>query len=264
MNILLCVLLLAFHVYSSVTDIQDMRKYKMARITEKIRTQFYKECIIYGWMPVLIIAVFIALTPLSLCNIGIRKITMSDVWWLNGVLFAIISVIVVALLYQTVMYFKSEEYRRQLVEELNNGEKNHYDYMMDVLIPRTIKEKKYFFFVSLTAGICEEIVWRGCMIFLLKDIFPTMHVAIVGLAASGLFGLFHCYQGIQGVIKTGLGGILFVWLYLMTDSLILGIGLHFMFDFSSAFLLREEQNKDRKEIHTWNGECFWWKRFAEK
>lgn len=43
------------------------------------------------------------------------------------------------------------------------------------------------------------------------------------------------------MIKTGVVGMLFVMLYLVTDSLVPGIILHFGVDFSSAFLIREER-----------------------
>lgn len=251
MNMMLCILLLVFHTYSVVIDIQDMKKYQNIVITETIRTKFYRECIIYGWMPVFFIFMYVAFMPLSLHNIGIRKISMRDIGWLNLFIFAVFLSVAIALLYQTVMYLKSEEYRRQLVEQIKNSQQKQYEKSIDLLIPRSVKEKKYFFFVSLTAAICEEIVWRGTMLFLLKDIFPMMHIGGVVLIASAMFGVFHCYQGIAGVIKTGIGGMVFMLLYLVTDSLLFGIILHFVFDFSSAFLLNEENDKDEREVHTW-------------
>lgn len=44
----------------------------------------------------------------------------------------------------------------------------------------------------------------------------------------------------MGVIKTGAVGMILVLLYLVTDSLVPGIILHFLIDYSSAFLIREE------------------------
>ena len=76
--------------------------------------------------------------------------------------------------------------------------------------------------------------------FLLADIFPDMHIAVIGIIAALLFGAFHCYQGLTGVIKTSAAGMLFVALYLVTDSLVPGIILHFLVDFSSAFLVDDK------------------------
>lgn len=250
MNIILCILLMLFYTYSVVIDIRDMKKYENTIITETARTKFYQECILYGWIPVFIIFVFVALTPLSLYDIGMRRITMSNINWLNIMIFGVFFIITITLLYQTVMYLMSEEYRRQLEEQVKNSQQKHYERTIDLLIPRSIKEKKYFFLTSLTAGIGEEIVWRGTILFLLEDIFPAMHMVGVVLIASALFGLCHCYQGMRGVIKTGIGGIFFMLLYLVTDSLFFGIVLHFMFDFSLAFLLNEEYDTDKREEYT--------------
>lgn len=110
----------------------------------------------------------------------------------------------------------------------------------NLLIPRIFREKKYFLFVSLTAGICEEVFLRGCVMFLLGDIFPMLPLVWIAVISSVLFGLFHLYQGISGIIKTGVIGLFFAGLYIATGSIIPGILLHFCVDFSSAFLLKEE------------------------
>ena len=51
-----------------------------------------------------------------------------------------------------------------------------------------------------------------------------------------MFGVAHFYQGVKGVVKTALLGNLFVLLYLGTNSVVLCVPLHILFDFSSAFL----------------------------
>lgn len=243
MSVVLLLILITYQTVASVMDVRDAKKFKEIDITEKIRLDFYKEGIIWGWIPVGIILLFISFSSMSLQDIGVRKITLSDYWWLNIVVFLIMGVMVILLVYQILMYLIKEEYRREVATEIENkrNSNNHYDNITsNLLLPRTLKEKTYFFFVSLTAGICEEIHLRGCIMFLLSDIFPNLHVMIVGLIAAMLFGLFHCYQGVAGVIKTSIGGMLFVFIYLVTDSLVPGIVLHFFFDFSSAFLIREE------------------------
>ena len=60
---------------------------------------------------------------------------------------------------------------------------------------------------------------------------------MIAVAAAVLFGLFHCCQGLTGIIGTGVMGLMFVLLCLATDSLLPGIALHFPIDFAAAFLL---------------------------
>jgi len=243
MSIILLLILITYQAVAAITDMRDIKKFKGMKITEKIRLNFYKEAIIWGWIPVLILFVAIAFLPMSFWDIGLRKIALSDYRWMNIVVVIISVIVTVSLMYQVFMYFTSEQYRKEAATEFENkkSSSNHYDsVVVNLLLPHTLKEKKYFLFVSLTAGICEEIFLRGGVMFLLADIFPDLHIVVIGLTASVLFGLFHCYQGLFGIIKTGVAGIFFVMLYIATGSLIPGMILHFFMDFSSAFIVKEE------------------------
>lgn len=242
MSIILLVILIAFQTVVSVTDARDIKRQIVTDTTEKIRLKFYKEAIIWGWIPVGIIFLFVTFTSMSWRDIGFRSIALSDYKWLNITVLAITGIMAGTLIYQIAMFFFSEKYRKDVAkmidDKINSG--NHYDKVtLGLLIPHTLKEKVWFLFVSLTAGICEEIHLRGCIMFLLSDIFPHMLIAVIGIIAALLFGFFHCYQGLSGVIKTSIAGMLFVALYLATDSIVPGIILHFLVDFSSAFLIND-------------------------
>ncbi len=242
-SIVLLIILIVFQIIMSLMDAKDVKKLIGADITEKVRVGFYRGAIIWGWVPVVIIALFVVFTSATWQDMGIRNILLSDYKWLNIVVLGIAGIVAVLQLYQALMYLISEKYRKEvavvLEDKMSSG--NHYDRVtLCLLTPRTLKEKVYFFFVSVTAGICEEIHFRGCLMFLLSDVLPNVHIGAIGVIAALLFGLFHCYQGLAGVIKTGVVGMIFVLLYLVTDSLIPGILLHFWVDYSSAFLIREE------------------------
>ena len=247
MSIILLVILIAFQTVVAITDARDIKKRIETDITEKMRINFYKEAIIWGWIPVGIIFLFVTFTSMNWQDIGFRSIVLSEYKWLNIAALVIAGVMAVSLIYQTAVYLFSTKGRNKLAvtleEKLNSG--SHYDKVtLGLVIPHTLKEKVWYFFVSLTAGICEEINLRGCLMFLLADIFPSMHIAVIGIIAALLFGAFHCYQGLSGVIKTSVAGMLFVALYLVTDSIMPGIVLHFLVDFSSAFLVGEKSNSD--------------------
>ncbi len=243
MSMIILVVLITYQVVMSIVDMYDIRKRKGMNITEKERIHFYKETIIWGWVPVCIIFLFVAFTDMNLQDIGFRKSVLSQYVWLNIVVLGIAGIMTIMLVYQMIRFLSDEAFREAIALEIVNKKNgnNHYDEVVyNLLLPRTFKEKVYFFFVALTAGICEEIHLRGCIIFLLTDIFPDMHIVVIGLIASLLFGLFHCYQGVSGILKTSVGGMLFVAIYLVTSSLVIGIILHFLFDFSSAFLIKED------------------------
>jgi len=91
------------------------------------------------------------------------------------------------------------------------------------LLPRTRKELYGFYGVGLTAGIVEEILWRGYLMAYLGTMMPTLWAALVVTLG---FGLAHAYQGWRAIPRvTAVGGV-FMALFLLSGSLWLPILLH--------------------------------------
>ncbi len=91
------------------------------------------------------------------------------------------------------------------------------------IMPRTAAELAAFFLMSLTAGFCEELLFRGFLIWLLQ---PLVGLWIAAALALVLFALGHAYQGREGVIRTGAIGLVFTVIVLATQSLWPAIVLH--------------------------------------
>lgn len=89
--------------------------------------------------------------------------------------------------------------------------------------PRTASELPAFFGVSLTAGFCEELLFRGFLVWVLQ---PLVGLWVAAVLSALLFGLAHAYQGLAGVIRTGLFGLVFTAIVLLTQSLWPAIVLH--------------------------------------
>jgi membrane protease YdiL (CAAX protease family) len=106
------------------------------------------------------------------------------------------------------------------------------------LLPNNGAERLGFVLISLTAGICEETLYRGFMIRFLHEGPAALPIAAALAASSLFFGLGHIYQGVGGVIRTGLAGAVFGLLFLVTGSLIPGIVLHALVDLQVAYALR--------------------------
>jgi membrane protease YdiL (CAAX protease family) len=71
--------------------------------------------------------------------------------------------------------------------------------------------------LAVTAGVCEEFLYRGfAMAVLQRAGLPT---ALVVILTAAFFGLAHAYQGRSGVVATALMGILFGIGRLVFDSL---------------------------------------------
>lgn len=106
---------------------------------------------------------------------------------------------------------------------------------LEPMLPRGASEARAFNALSITAGICEEILYRGYLIAYLKTaigIWPAVFLSSV------VFGLGHSYQGGTGVIKTGLVGLVMAGLYLVSGSLLAPMLLHAVLDLASGYIGR--------------------------
>jgi uncharacterized protein len=103
------------------------------------------------------------------------------------------------------------------------------------LIPVTAMERLLWAAVAISAGICEELVFRGWLLATLHGTIGLNGTALI-LVASGVFGLAHAYQGVTGVILTAFAGAFFCILYVATGSLLIPILLHAAVDVRFAFL----------------------------
>ncbi|MDH5546575.1 MAG: CPBP family intramembrane metalloprotease [Gammaproteobacteria bacterium] len=100
--------------------------------------------------------------------------------------------------------------------------------------PTNDREMQWFVWVSLTAGICEELIYRGYMMWYFTSMSDPW---IALLITSVLFGLNHVYQGVQGVLRTAAAGAVLAYVFLLTDSLLIPMLLHAVVDFYSGKMI---------------------------
>lgn len=106
------------------------------------------------------------------------------------------------------------------------------DISFEELLPVTKKEKKLWNYVSLTAGITEEMIYRGFLIYAITYLFPNFSIWLVLVLSSFLFGLAHTYQGFKiGVLRTTIVGFIFSILYIGLGSILPVMILHFLIDY---------------------------------
>jgi membrane protease YdiL (CAAX protease family) len=186
------------------------------------RMQGYKLIMVMEWgLAIVIIARWLA-AGRSLSDLGIGFASGLG-WWIGcgltlaaGILFIL----------QAVTILRSperiEEARRQ-IEPLK------------ALLPHTESEARAFAGLAVTAGLCEELMYRG---FLLAYLSSVTNLWLAVILSSIAFGLGHLYQGKAGIAKTAVIGLIMAGLCLLTRSLWAPMLLHALIDLTSGFMGR--------------------------
>ena len=120
-----------------------------------------------------------------------------------------------------VLLMQSRQVKTATPEEIN-GIKERFG-RLAIIMPRNGNELAGFYGLSITAGIVEEILWRGFLIWYLSQFMPLWAAAIV---SSLGFGMAHAYQGLSHLPQVTAIGAAFAGLYLLAGSIWLPIILH--------------------------------------
>lgn len=102
------------------------------------------------------------------------------------------------------------------------------------MLPHTVTEFAWSVPLSITAGICEEFLFRGY--------FPAVLAPWLGwwgaaALAAPAFGLLHAYQGLTGIVGTTLIGIVMAAVVAGTRSIVPAMVLHALIDLGSMTAL---------------------------
>jgi len=103
---------------------------------------------------------------------------------------------------------------------------------MALILPHGALETTLWVLLSISAGFCEEVVFRG---YLQRQFMALTRHQVPGIALSALvFGLGHAYQGILSVTVITAYGLLFGSLAYYSRSLRPGMIAHAWEDLSSG------------------------------
>lgn len=98
-----------------------------------------------------------------------------------------------------------------------------------LLLPRTKKEEQEWSAVSVTAGVTEEFIFRGVLLYTITLYIDGSNITLA-LIGGALFGIAHAYQGVKGILTTGIVGFGLGLLYLGMGVLWPVMVLHVLLD----------------------------------
>ncbi len=109
--------------------------------------------------------------------------------------------------------------------------------LVDYLIPRSTSEKIAFAGLSVSAGIAEELIFRSFLIGVLHQASGSMAVAVTVSVAA--FAVTHAYQGMVGVVRVVLLGLLLTAPFLLTGSVYPSMIAHTILDLLAGLVLAD-------------------------
>lgn len=104
---------------------------------------------------------------------------------------------------------------------------------LTAVVPHTRTELAWFGGVSLTAGFCEEFLYRGYFVWAFSPWLGWWGAAAMSLA---FFAIGHLYQGWGGVLRTGVVGAFYTLVVAVLGSLWPAIALHALIDLGAGMM----------------------------
>jgi membrane protease YdiL (CAAX protease family) len=137
----------------------------------------------------------------------------SPIGWLAGLLFLLVAVALVR-----------PYWRRSILEDKPTWR---------LFAPINRRERRMWVLLSLSAGVGEELVWRGVLPALLAAATGSLALAVVLSVFS--FAVAHAIQGLRSVLAIAALAAAFHALVFISGSLYVGMAVHFVYDVIAGF-----------------------------
>jgi membrane protease YdiL (CAAX protease family) len=234
--IILIIILTIYFPISGYNSIKKLKK-NIASGDNNKRIKFYHETILLLWIPFFLILLLIPISGISLNDIGIKWIHIDTSSLTKWAVYPAIGFYVLFLFYNiySIIIFKSnKDSRAKAAKGIPDD--------LKFLFPITQKEKRVWSLVSISAGITEEIMYRGYLFYALAIVFPILSLIQILFITTLIFGIGHIYQG-KEVIKSTILGLIFGIFYIVFDSVIPIIIAHIAQDLVVRDIFEEEIEK---------------------
>ena len=199
------------------------------RSDPRARRSFYVRLLILEWgLSLLALVVWLATPGVDAGQVGLR---WPQQW--PGPVTGLVVLLVLAFVVVSTRALRGGALLEVAEQVRRPGEGRHSEppgHATLALLPRTAGERRLFTAVGVTAGVCEEWLYRGFFLAVVAAIAGGLPTGVLVVIAALAFGLAHAYQGRAGVLTTGVLGGVMAALYLQTGSLLLPVLLHAAID----------------------------------
>jgi len=199
------------------------------RSDPRARRSFYRRLLVLEWgLALLVLVVWLGAPGVDAGQVGLR---WPQQW--PGPVTALVVVLVLVFVFVSTRALRSGALLDMAEPVRRPGEGRHSEPAGQstlALLPRTPGERRLFTVVGITAGVCEEWLYRGFFLAVVSALAGGAPAWVLVLVAAVAFGLAHAYQGRSGILTTGLLGGVMAALYLQTGSLLLPVLLHAAID----------------------------------
>jgi len=225
-HLLFLALAVVFPVRASAFAMRPLQRASEADLP-RVKLAVYRRAIALQWTAVALVAVLWLATHRSWGSLGLVPRLGGG---LVGVLLGILLVVGV-LLWRGLLKPADEA----SLEHVRRSTRH-----LERMLPTTERERSWFFALAGTAGICEEVLYRGYLIWYLVAwvwLFAPHHTFLLAaFGASLVFGLGHAYQGARGVLLTAAVGVFLAAVYWITRSLFAGMLVHALMDLHAGYV----------------------------
>lgn len=215
-------LIAAIAISMPILGVMDHRR-MLRRVEAKepdARVSTYRLTIAFQWGTTAIVLLVWLGTSQNLSSLGLGFQSGWGFWVFGGLTLVACLLSVV----QAVTVTRSEEKLAQAKDQFRS---------LIHLVPHDNRDAQWWTGLSITAGICEEIIYRGFMITVIAASVGTW--VAVGVSAV-VFGLGHAYQGPSSILKTAAIGVAMGVLFVVTGSLWAPMLLHVVYDLTIGYI----------------------------
>ena len=221
-----------------MSGVKSLENFENIQFTEAIRRRFYLANSLFLFLAAVVILVTWWLHDRPFDAMGFRlSIDVKN----QELTFSLIALLAILYAGDLLMSIRKWKKRDLTVDTLDDT---------TPFLPRKLRELPAYIVMCISAGVFEEIIYRGYMVtyFLPEYNFSTGLPILAVTAPAFLFSLAHYYQGWQAVLKIFLLSLLLGIIFLSSGSIWVVMIIHFLIDLIGGLvamrLMKSQENID--------------------